>query len=119
MLREAFARRLRALMKEHGISRTDLARQLEVHEADVARWLAGSLPIRPTMNRLADALQVSPSWLEGGAGKRETMVVGRQNRDYALPSVQKPAFRIEVAFEHNEHISQDYSRFTLTKRTGR
>ena len=69
VLMKVSAGRLKAMLKEKGMSQRDLAAMLGVSDASVSRWTAGKRA--PTFRHAvhcADILDVSIFWLWYGAG---------------------------------------------------
>lgn len=65
---QGFAQRLRQLRKEKGFSQTKLAEQVGVHYTHIGRYeKAAARPGADTLFKLADALDVSPSFLIEGS----------------------------------------------------
>ncbi|MCK9740050.1 helix-turn-helix domain-containing protein [Pseudomonas syringae pv. syringae] len=65
------AGRLRAKMAEHGLNESQLGRRAGVPQPTINRILSGesSSPRRPTVEKIAKALKVSPDWLMFGTGE--------------------------------------------------
>lgn len=65
-----FAQRLREARKARGMTQAELARTLEIHEVELARYERGRFkPRQERAERLAQALSVSPAWLVFGEGR--------------------------------------------------
>ena len=68
-VRKVSARRLKAMLKEKGMSQRDLAAMLGVSDASVSRWAAGKrAPMFRHAVQCAGILDVSIVWLWYGAG---------------------------------------------------
>lgn len=62
-----FMERLQTLIKDKGISKYRLAKELHIAESTVRSWLKGiSLPREKQMNNLASFFHVAPAWLRYG-----------------------------------------------------
>lgn len=62
-----FAERLKALLKQKGLSSRTLSRQAHISPRTLSRWEAGeSKPSTEHLLRLADALNMAPDELEHG-----------------------------------------------------
>ena len=60
--------RVRSARKAAGLSQADLARRIGVSQPAIATWESGVHdPRRVVMEKLADALSISPEWLAAGA----------------------------------------------------
>lgn len=61
-----FAQRLATLMKEKGVSKYRLAKDLTCHQTSVTNWIDGkSVPQKRTMFQIASYFDVSLEWLKG------------------------------------------------------
>ena len=62
------AERLRSKMIEHGLNESELGRRADVPQPTINRILSGesSSPRRPTIEKIARVLRVSPNWLMFG-----------------------------------------------------
>ena len=65
---DGFSDRLRKLRKDRSLSQTQLGQLVDVHYTHIGRYERGtSRPAADTLNRLAQALDVSGDYLLGGA----------------------------------------------------
>lgn len=79
---ETFAARLEALMQEHGISQTELARRIGIGQSAISMMLKRECrPQKRTVIRIADALTVKPEDLWPGFGK----VPGEPEPSHVVP----------------------------------
>lgn len=70
------AERLRSKMIEHGLNESELGRRSDVPQPTINRILSGesASPRRPTVEKIARTLKVSPNWLMFG-GPDESKVL--------------------------------------------
>ncbi|WP_195405614.1 helix-turn-helix domain-containing protein [Streptococcus constellatus] len=61
-----FTERLKALRKEAGLTQKEIAEQLQIGQNSYSNWEKGiRTPIRPTIEKLAEVLNTSASYLLG------------------------------------------------------
>src|ERR1039457_1172667 len=66
-----FAGRLSALMQERKVTQVRLAREFQVSQAAVSKWLKGTVPSGETLVRLAHFFGVTPEELVGLDSRRQ------------------------------------------------
>lgn len=63
---EPFIQRLDTLMREHGITQSELARRSRLHQTAISRYLDNGpghrQPTPESMVKIAEALSVDPAW---------------------------------------------------------
>ncbi|WP_298912847.1 helix-turn-helix transcriptional regulator [uncultured Algimonas sp.] len=63
----SLAKRLKDTRKKHGLSQSELAKQVEVSQPSIANWeRGGHTPRRDALDRIAKALDTDPTWLLSG-----------------------------------------------------
>lgn len=58
-----FATHLASLLKTRGLTQKKFAREIEASEASVVKWLNGSVPLGPKLNRIAEYFGLHPDYL--------------------------------------------------------
>lgn len=59
-------KKIRALLKLRGMTPAQLTRAANLFRSTMSRIMRGHIPSEETMNRIAEALEVSPGYLRGG-----------------------------------------------------
>ncbi len=100
-----FARRLKRLRREAGLTQEELGRRLEVSRSAVANWEKGvRCPSPVTMRRIAVLFNVSSDYLCGRSeGRRNTVI--------------SPVSRIDLSGLNDDgmKIAAEFCEFLLTK----
>lgn len=69
---KVFARRLSELLEEHNMKQVDLARHLNLHAANISKYVnKGQVPPAPTLGKIADLFNVSVDYLLGRTDERQ------------------------------------------------
>ncbi len=98
-----FAQHLAALIRQRGITQKELAAGVGSSEATIVKWLKGSVPLGPNLNRLADYFGIHPDYLLNP--KRYTQLITDAAAEAeAIPDVKRRA----RAF--NEKVLQETKR---------
>ena len=64
--------RIKAIMDEHGLNQTDLAKRLGTNPSSVSSWLSGRKnPSSQTITQICEAFGVNPEWLKDGIGDKD------------------------------------------------
>ncbi|GLQ23244.1 hypothetical protein GCM10007853_11180 [Algimonas ampicilliniresistens] len=63
----SLATRLKTTRKKHGLSQSELAKQVDVSQPTIANWeRGGHIPRPDALARIASALRTDPAWLVSG-----------------------------------------------------
>ncbi len=103
--KNVFARRLRDLRIDHGMTQTDIAKEIGLSPVTVNRYEAGDrLPPHETLNKLANLFHTNVDYLLGRTDKKTAIV------DKEMPLNLEDLFKEYNIYLFNEPIDDESKR---------